>query len=91
LDILVSDWKKDADLVYSDELQQKQSDKYQFIAQVYKQSVPPHQRYGITVWGVSDAVTWIDPNFGLRDWPLPFDKNYRKKKAYDGFLEGLRR
>lgn len=91
LDILVSDWKKDADLVYSDELQQRQSNKYQYVAQIYKQSVPPRQRYGITVWGVSDAVTWINSCFGLRDWPLPFDENYHKKKAYYGFLEGLQR
>ena len=91
LDIMASDWKKDPTLVYTNELQQKQSDKYRFVAETYKESVPPRQRHGITVWGVSDAVTWINPNFGLRDWPLPFDENYQKKKAYDGFLEGLRR
>jgi endo-1,4-beta-xylanase len=91
LDILASDWKKDAGLAYTDELQQRQSDKYRFIAQAYKRSVPPRQRYGITVWGVGDAVTWINSNFGLQDWPLPFDRDYRRKKAYDGFLEGLKR
>jgi endo-1,4-beta-xylanase len=91
LDILVSDWKKDVQLDYSDELQQKQSDKYRCIAQIYKQSVPPRQRHGITIWGVSDAVTWINSNFGLRDWPLLFDENYHKKKAYFGFLDGLKR
>jgi GH35 family endo-1,4-beta-xylanase len=91
LDILATDWKKDPGLVFSEELQRKQSDKYRFIAETYKESVPPRQRHGITVWGVSDAVTWINPNFGLHDWPLPFDEKYHKKKAYGGFLEGLRR
>lgn len=91
LDILASDWKKDSSLVYTDELQKRQSDKYRFIAETYKQSVPPDQRYGITVWNVSDADSWIMSGFNLTDWPLPFDKNYHKKKAYDGFLEGLRR
>jgi endo-1,4-beta-xylanase len=91
LDILVSDWIKDPALVYSDELQRRQADKYRSVARAYKRAVPPRQRYGITVWGVGDAHSWIPGNFGLRDWPLPFDGNYRKKKAYDGFLEGLRR
>jgi hypothetical protein len=36
LDILASDWKKDSDLVYSDELQERQAEKYRFIAETYK-------------------------------------------------------
>lgn len=88
--ILVSDWKRDTSLVFTHELQKKQSDKYQFIAQVYKQLVPPDKRYGITVWGVSDANSWIMGMFNLRDWPLPFDCLYRKKAAYYGFLNGLK-
>jgi len=87
--ILVSDWKKDERLVFSRELQEKQSEKYQFIARAYKQSVPPDQRYGITVWGVGDANSWIMETFNLRDWPLPFDDQYRKKPAYAGFQIGL--
>lgn len=88
--ILVSDWRKDKKLVFTDELQKKQSDKYQFIAMAYKRAVPPGQRYGITLWGVGDANSWIMPAFNLRDWPLPFDSTYRKKRAYAGFLDGLR-
>jgi len=87
--ILVSDWKKDTSLVFTEELQKKQSDKYQFIAQAYKRSVPANQRYGITVWGLSDAHSWIS-SFVPRDWPLLFDDNYQKKKAYTGFLNGLK-
>ena len=90
ISILVSDWKRDTSLVFTDELQKKQSDKYQFIAQVYKQIVPQEQRYGITIWGVSDANSWIMPMFHLRDWPLPFDSQYNKKQAYTGFLNGLK-
>ena len=87
--ILVSDWKKDTSLVFTEELQKKQSDKYQFIAQAYKRSVPADQRYGITVWGLSDAHSWIS-SFVPRDWPLLFDDNYQKKEAYTGFLNGLK-
>lgn len=88
--ILVSDWKRDTTLIFTDDLQNKQSEKYKFIAREYKQAVPPAQRYGITVWGVSDANSWIMPMFSLRDWPLPFDTLYRKKPAYAGFLAGLK-
>jgi len=87
--ILVSDWKKDTNLIFTEELQKKQSDKYQFIAQAYKRSVPADQRYGITMWGLSDAHSWIS-SFVPRDWPLLFDDNYQKKKAYTGFLNGLK-
>ncbi len=90
LDILVSDWKKDPALVYTEELQERQADKYRFIAEAYARSVPPAQRYGVTVWNVGDADSWIPAAFGLRDWPLPFDSLYRRKKAYYGFLEGLK-
>lgn len=42
-------------------------------------------------WGFTDKYTWI-PNFtkGASDWPLPFDKNYKKKPAYDALLEAFR-
>jgi endo-1,4-beta-xylanase len=88
--VLVSDWKKDTNLVFTAELQRNQSDKYQSLVRNYKQAVPVNQRYGITIWGVCDANSWIMPMFGLRDWPLPFDSLYRKKAAYYGFLNGLK-
>ena len=42
-------------------------------------------------WGFTDKYTWI-PNFtkGASDWPLPFDKDYGKKPAYDALLEAFR-
>ncbi|MFO7853480.1 MAG: endo-1,4-beta-xylanase [Bacteroidota bacterium] len=89
--ILVSDWKKDESLVFTEELQKKQSDKYQFIVQAYKRSVPADQRYGITIWGLRDPNSWVVGRFVPRDWPLLFDENYQKKKAYYGFLNGLKK
>jgi endo-1,4-beta-xylanase len=87
--ILVSDWKRDTSLVFSPELQKKQADKYESLVRVYEESVPAAQRYGITVWGVSDSNSWIMPTFNLIDWPLLFDGSFRKKPAYYGFLKGL--
>ena len=89
LDVLVSDWQKNPNLVYSDALQQKQSDKYKFLAQQYKQLVPKAQQFGITTWNVTDADSWI-PALGYTDWPLLFDKDYLRKKAYYGFSDGLK-
>jgi len=90
LDILVSDWTNNPNLVYTPQLQEKQSNKYQFIAQTYKASVPPAQRYGITTWNVGDADSWIRTYIKFTDWPLPFDERYSRKNAYQGYLKGLK-
>src|SRR3712207_9272857 len=48
------------------------------------------KRTAIQTWGFTDKYTWI-PDFtkGASDWPLPFDKNYRKKPAYDALREAF--
>jgi GH35 family endo-1,4-beta-xylanase len=43
---------------------------------------------GITVWGISDAYSWIDSTFGPDD-PLLLDDNNQKKPAYFGFVDGF--
>jgi endo-1,4-beta-xylanase len=45
-------------------------------------------RFGITVWGASDADTWLSEE--RKDRPLLFDTRYKVKPAYCGFLEGLK-
>jgi endo-1,4-beta-xylanase len=42
----------------------------------------------LTLWGFTDAYSWIDDEFGSDD-PLPFDEQYAKKPAYGGLLAGL--
>ena len=46
------------------------------------------QRFGITLWGVSDNDSWLMEE-SVRSRPLLFDKRYRQKPAYCGFLEAL--
>jgi endo-1,4-beta-xylanase len=46
------------------------------------------KRFGITMWGLSDADSWLTEKNG-NDKPLLFDSWYRKKPAYCGFLAGL--
>lgn len=43
---------------------------------------------GITLWGFTDAHSWVDETFGADD-PLPFDESYEKKPAYAGLEAGL--
>jgi endo-1,4-beta-xylanase len=49
---------------------------------------------GFTVWGVSDAATWLDqipPFRWLRpNAPLLFDQDMFRKPAYEGFLQAVR-
>ena len=42
-------------------------------------------------WGFTDKYTWI-PEFtkGAKGSPLPFDRDYKKKPAYDALLEAFR-
>jgi endo-1,4-beta-xylanase len=49
--------------------------------------VPLAQRYGVTVWGVSDTDSWLNVA-GSPDFPLLFDTQYVKKAAYSGFKMG---
>lgn len=65
-----------------------QADKYKFIAHSYRQ-IPVGQQFGITVWGVSDAHSWIPSTYNRPDWPLLFDDTYARKPSYYGFLTGL--
>jgi endo-1,4-beta-xylanase len=43
---------------------------------------------GVTLWGFTDRYSWIN-NDGDPDDPLPFDRNYARKPAYTGVLDGL--
>jgi endo-1,4-beta-xylanase len=47
-----------------------------------------NNRFGITMWGLSDSDSWLTDKNG-NDKPLLFDSWYRVKPAYCGFLEGL--
>ena len=89
LDISVNP-ANDPNIVFTSTLQLKQAALYQFIAQTYKASVPPSQRYGITTWEFCDANSWIPAFYHRKDWPLPFDSLYKKKAAYYGLLKGIK-
>lgn len=66
----------------------KQAEMYQFVVDQYRTIIPAAQQFGITVWGVSDAVeehvNWIPD-----DAPNLWDAKYQRKLAYKTFADGL--
>ncbi|WP_264875859.1 endo-1,4-beta-xylanase [Vibrio agarivorans] len=71
------------------DLAEKQQHRYQEIIEAYLDIVPDSQRGGISVWGVSDADSWIRDLYGNPDWPLLFDDQLAQKPAIQGFADGL--
>lgn len=66
-----------------------QADMYKYVVQSYLKNVPAAQRYGITVWGVADTDSWLNTS-AAPDVPLLFDKNFKKKVTFAGFIQGLK-
>jgi endo-1,4-beta-xylanase len=69
---------------------EQQAEMYRYVLQSYYSRVPAAQRYGVTVWGISDNYSWIVTTQGREDFPLLFDQAYRKKIAYTGLWKGLK-
>ncbi|MBA9076118.1 endo-1,4-beta-xylanase [Rufibacter quisquiliarum] len=67
---------------------QLQATRYKFIVKAYN-GIPKEQQFGITTWNVTDGDSWVPGFNGAPDWPLPFDKNYQPKPAYQGIIEGV--
>jgi len=70
-------------------LHDQQAQKYKYVAQSYFQYVPVAQRFGITVWNLTDADSWIVLS-GKEDFPTLFNSGYQKKAAFSGFVQGLK-
>jgi GH35 family endo-1,4-beta-xylanase len=65
-----------------------QAEMYQYVIDMYMQYVPQAQRYGITVWGISDNAD--EHEYWLPDEsPNLWNANYERKHAYKGFADGL--
>lgn len=65
-----------------------QKDRMKAIVQGYMK-LNPGNRFGITLWGVSDNDSWLSEE-SIRARPLLYNTSYKIKPAYCGFLEGLR-
>jgi GH35 family endo-1,4-beta-xylanase len=66
----------------------QQAELYRFVAAMYNQYIPEAQRYGITVWSVSDNEK--EHEYWLKnDAPCLWNADYTRKHAYKGFADGL--
>jgi GH35 family endo-1,4-beta-xylanase len=66
----------------------QQAELYRFVADAYNKYIPEAQRYGITLWGISDNEQeheyWL-----TNDAPCLWDADYARKHAYKGLADGL--
>ncbi len=68
----------------------EQGKMYQHVAEMYRNIIPENQQFGITVLGFSDRNTSL-PSPDAPDWPALFDHELRRKPAYFGILNGVRK
>lgn len=74
-----------------------QKKRYCEIVKAYIDTVPEALRGGVTVWGTTDANTWLNmfykqqgkTNGEAVSWPLLFDAQYNDKPALRGFADAL--
>jgi endo-1,4-beta-xylanase len=73
----------------TDAIARLQGEKVKAIVKGYMTVVPKKQQWGITTWGVSDKTSYFNKGYPNADheYPLLFDKNYKAKRAYRGFIE----
>jgi endo-1,4-beta-xylanase len=82
----------DVKTVYTMDLGLAQKKRYCEVVKAYMDTVPPHLRGGVSVWGVNDPSSWL---IGFlfqnrhQDWPLLFDADYVPKPALRGVADAL--
>lgn len=89
LDVRINPTDK-PDLSTSRTMNAYQAQMYNYVINSYLKHIPPAQRAGITIWGVTDADSWIVTVQKKKDYPMLFDNNYVKKPAYSGVLQALK-
>lgn len=89
LDVSVYKWEKERRKVkdgevfeFTPEMEQKQLEQYDMFFRVfrdYKDTIT-----GVTFWNISDQYSWLDtyPVDGRKNYPLLFDQDLKRKKAY---------
>lgn len=67
---------------FTPEMEQKQAELYSTVFRVFRE----HKKSisGVTFWNVTDKRSWLDnfPVRGRKNYPLLFDKDMKRKKAY---------
>jgi endo-1,4-beta-xylanase len=71
-----------------DDVQRQLADRY---ASLFKVFMKHPQVTRVTLWGTTDADTWLNnfPVFGRTNYPMLFDRAYKAKPAFYAVLEAL--
>jgi endo-1,4-beta-xylanase len=75
-------------VMLTDEELKLQAEMYKFVVDMYMKYIPVSQRYGITVWGLTDSkddASWL-PGMHQGLW----DVDFTRKPSYSSFAEGLK-
>jgi endo-1,4-beta-xylanase len=65
-----------------------QAQMYNYVVASYLKYIPKAQQFGITVWGVSDNTSWLYN--GGKDFPLMYNADFTKKKAYGAMVNAFK-
>ncbi len=94
LDVSIYKWEKERRAIKDDEtfeftadLEEQQLQQYDMFFSVfrdYKDIIT-----GVTFWNISDHYSWLDtyPVEGRKNYPLLFDEDLKRKKAYHKIIE----
>ncbi len=67
----------------------EQKRRVETIVKVFN-SLDSEKQYAISVWGLSDADSWLRKQGNKNEWPLLFDGQLNIKPAFCGFMDGLK-
>lgn len=94
LDVSIYPWEKEQrerregeSDEFKPELEQQQIEAYDMFFCVFRDY--QDELTSVTFWNVADNYTWLDhyPVEGRKNYPLLFDENYERKKAYEKVVE----
>lgn len=94
LDVSIYPWEKEQrerregeSDEFTPELEQQQIEAYDMFFRVFRDY--QDELTSVTFWNVADNYTWLDhyPVEGRKNYPLLFDENYERKKAYEKVVE----
>ncbi len=63
---------------------------YGYVIKTYLDVVPKEQRYGVTIWGIDDASSWLN-TADRKFFPLLWDDAFGRKPAYHAVYDALNR
>ena len=94
MDVSIYPWEKEQRELragesdeFTPELQQKQLEAYQMYFSVFRDY--KDVLTSVTFWNLSDQYSWLDfyPVTGRKNYPLLFDEDMQRKKAYDKVVD----